>query len=179
MYEDGVSERDYTGVAVIEMAAVFEKYVDCDIRTFAERIGMEESTLKHNLAGKDGPFIGLKTVDKIVLGLGQDLHTLTTSGELTIIPARGSRNSARRMIEDTLVLHATEHIGTVESARMTFGEAVAQGLLVPPSKQDMDDQITEMIRLRGELALTSSDGRAERMRRDAESLGQTKAEEAA
>lgn len=163
-------ERDYTGVSLDEMVSVFQRYQDpdCDLRTFAHRIGMNESTLKHKLAGNDGPFVGLGTVDKIVAGLGQSLSSLIESGELTIIPARSSRNSALRMIEDTLVLKATEEIGTIESARMTFEEAVSQGLLVPPSEEEMEQRIEAILRLRGEFALRGCSESDDRLSRDAE-----------
>lgn len=180
MNEVASQERDYTGVSLEEMVAVFQRYQDpdCDLRTFAHRIGMNESTLKHKLAGTDGPFVGLGTVDKIVTGLGQSLNSLIEGGELTIIPARGSRNSALKMVEDTLVLKATEHIGTIESARMTFAEAVEQGLLVPPSKEEMEERVTKLLRLRGELAFGVPDN-ADRLARDTERAARKENEVAA
>ena len=143
------TDRDYSGVATAELAAVYEKYNDCDIVTFAARVGIDERDLKGYVITPKYPFTGLSIADRIVEGLGQTLNTLVEHGELHIIPAaRGKdrgRVSARLMVEDEYWVRDLD----------------------PPSQEVIDARINELLELRRTLCVPSQ-AQAERRRRDIE-----------
>lgn len=158
------AERDYSGVPTAELAVLYQEKTDCDYRTFAARIGMDEGDLKKIVVTQKYAFTGLTWADKIVMGLGENLSLLVHDDRLHIIPARGSLNAARRIIEDTLVLSATE---TMEEARLSIKDVIDQGLLPPTSVKEMQRRAEKLIALRGELALATPE-QADRLRRESE-----------
>lgn len=143
--EDLDKSRDYSGVPTRELAAVYKRYADCDHRTFAERIGMDERDFKKVVVTQNYSFTGLGVADEIVNGLGLNLSALIATGELTVVPARESRNAAKRMVED---------------------EFWAKGLEAP-NAEDVKERVDALLRLRKKHCIPT-EAQEDRLRRDSE-----------
>lgn len=138
-------ERDYSGFATAEVAAVYDRYIDTDLVTFASRIGMDERDLKKIVQTQNYTFTGLRVADEIVIGLGQNVGHLIEIGELHVVPARDSANAARRIVED---------------------EYWVEDLDVP-TESEMEERIAELLELRRTLCIKSPE-QEERLRRDSQ-----------
>ncbi len=153
-------ERDYSGAPTAELAAVYEKYTDTDLVTFAERIGMNDRDFKNVVVYQKYVFQGLRTVDMIVTGLGLDLHGLVEDGELHIVPSRATVNTARKIAEDEFWTAHEESIHDEHSVRVLERELIKR-----------DDEIVaralELVELRNTLCVKSAE-QQERVRRDSE-----------
>lgn len=157
-------ERDYSGVPTAELAALYNERTDCDLRTFAARIEMDERDLKKVVVSQHYPFTGLFVADKIVTGLGENISALIGDGELHLIPARGSRNAARRIVEESILTENDEVCVVHEIDSIEGLEALGIGV---PSDEEIEKRIAKLLALRGELAIKSPE-QEERLRRDAE-----------
>ena len=147
--QDPPSDRDYSGVPTAELAAVYNRYIDCDFLTFAARVEIDERDLKGYVLTEKYPFTGLTIVDKIVTALGQTLNTLVELGELHIIPAARGRDKGRG------------------NARLIIEDEYWVKELDPPSQEELDARITELLELRESLCEPSEEQR-DRLRRDSE-----------
>lgn len=94
--------RDYTGVAVWQLANVFNRLHKGNIERTAERIpprGMDSRDLKKIIMYQETRFAGLHTADRILLGIDENITALSQAGEIVIIPAP-NRYAPYKMAED-------------------------------------------------------------------------------
>lgn len=143
--------KDYSGFSTAEFSKVFWKYLDCDFEIFADRINMHERDLKKLVVNPSYAFLGLGQADIIINGLGQNINHLINIGELTVVPARDSRNSALKMVRDEIGVEN-------EEGELDLGS-------IPD--EEIEERIQNMLELRRNLCVVS-EAQAERLRRDAE-----------
>ena len=125
--------KDYTGVSTRQLGDVYAKYTDVDdIEIFASRIGRDVRDLKRVLVTQNYQFVGLDYADNICLGMGLTIGSLTRSGELTVVPARGN-TAAKQMAQDEWQTENEDEDGNCE----------------PPTQEWIDQRAEELIKLRG------------------------------
>ena len=100
--------KDYSGFATREFAEMFNRYLTVPLTTFADQIGMDIRDLKRIVG--DSPkhdFVGLKTADRLMMGLGMNITEVVRRGEVTVIPGSSS-NDALKMAEDEFWVRQVE-----------------------------------------------------------------------
>lgn len=93
---------DYSGVPSAQLKALVEANLDTDMNTFAERVGIDRKYLDRLIVNPKTPVVRLGLADQIIMALELDMNTLEHHGEITIVPMRGSKSAAIKMVEDTI-----------------------------------------------------------------------------
>lgn len=139
-------------MATSQLAEVYARHVDTDIRSFADRIGMDERDLKKVVLTQNYAFTGLKVADEICMGFGYSISDLVRLGELTIVPAHERWRSAERMAADEVWLAEVSEWPDEDTGEM---------LPMPvPTPEEVEARVQELKKLRATLCAETEHQRA-------------------
>lgn len=123
-----------------------------DFETFAGRVPMDERDLKKILITQNYPFVGLNIADKILFhGMDLNVSQLSMDDEIHVVPARNSRNAARKMVED------------LEEA-IRYDQDLAPDVVIF-TKDEYEEKIDELLELRRQTVV-ATDEQKERLKND-------------
>lgn len=95
---------DVSGIPSAQLKILVEEHLDTDLANLARRVGIDYRYLRRLVLTPTTPVVKLGLADKILMALDLNLTLLADEGLITIVPLRGSRTAAQKIVDDEIWL---------------------------------------------------------------------------
>jgi len=97
-------EREVSGVPSMQLKEIVAEYLDTDLGTFAQRVGIDKKYLKRLVINPTVPVIKLGLADRILVALDLSMSALMDQDRLMVVPLRHTRAAAMLIVDEEIWL---------------------------------------------------------------------------